>query len=302
MISTGSAPEAASLAPLASVADTAQLIWTHPENRGIRVRRLAGWVGWQAWERIVRRPWTIPFHGGLRMICHPHDTVTSLALYCGLYDFEEMRFLLAWLRSGETFVDVGANVAPYSLLSTLVPGVRTVAFEPGSLAFGRARANIELNRVADRVELLQLAVGETEGRVRLTADRWATNMLVGADYDGEVEEVDSVSLDRFDADGDAGSGGADGRLGRVGLAKIDVEGHELSVLRGAAGVLERDRPALFVELNDVAALRDWATSAGYTAVRFEPDTGTLAPRAWPRERGGNIVLVPDLTAARSRLA
>jgi FkbM family methyltransferase len=278
---------------LASVTDTAQRIWTHPENRGIRLRRLAGWVGWQTWERVVRRPWTIPFHGGLRMVCHPHDTVTSLVLYCGLYDVEEMRFLLAWLRPGDTFLDVGANVAPYSLLSTLVPDVRAVAFEPGSLARSRARANIELNGVGDRVELVPFAVAESEGRVRLTADRWATNVLVDGDYDGAVEQVESVSLDRFDADT---------RLGRVGLVKIDVEGHELGVLRGAAALLTRERPALLVELNDVSALRGFAESSGYTAVRFSPDTGALAPRPWPTTSGGNILLVGDVDAASRRLA
>jgi FkbM family methyltransferase len=286
-------PQRQSASPLAAVVDTSRRIWTHPGNRGIRLRRLAGWVGWQAWQRVVRRPRTIPFHGGLRMICHPHDTVTSLALYCGLYDAEEMRFLLAWLRPGDTFVDVGANVAPYSLLSTLVPDVRAVAFEPGSLALGRARANIELNGVGDRVELVPLAVAETGERARLSADRWATNALVDDGYEGTIEEVQTVSLDGFEAGG---------RLGRVGLLKVDVEGHELPVLRGAAGLLERARPALVVELNDVGALRRFAESAGYSAVRFVPETGALVPRQWPAEPGGNIVLVPDIDQARTRLA
>ena len=87
----------------------------------------------------------IHLHGGLRLVCHPHDQVTSMAMYFGLYDSQEMRFLLAWLRPGDTFIDVGANVAPYSLLATLVDGVSAVAFEPESVARSRAAANIELN-------------------------------------------------------------------------------------------------------------------------------------------------------------
>ena len=279
--------------PLAAVTDTARRIWTHPENRGRRLRRLAGWVGWQGWQRVARRPWTIRFHGDLRLICHPHDTISSMALYCGLYDAEEMRFLLAWLRPGDTFLDVGANVAPYSLLSTLVPDVRAVAFEPGTLAQGRARANVELNGVADRVELVPCAVADHDGPVRLTADRWATNTLVDGDYDGPVEDVEAVSLDGFDAGR---------RLERVTLVKVDVEGHEMGVLRGGAGLLGRHRPALIVELNDVAALRRWAGERGYEAVSYDPAGGTLEPRSWPAVRGGNVVLVPDLDAAQERLA
>lgn len=281
------------MSPATLAARTAHLIWTHPENRGIRLRRITGWIGWQGWQRVVRRPWTVPFHGGLRMICHPHDTVTSLVLYCGLYDAEEMRFLLAWLRPGDTFVDVGANVAPYSLLSTSIPGVRAVAFEPASLARSRAQANIELNRLGDRVELMPMAVSDRDGWLRLTAGRSATNALVDGDYDGPVEQVEAVSIDGLDVNG---------RLGRVSLLKVDVEGHELSVLRGAAAVLARDRPALIVELNDVAALRRFAASAGYTPVRFTPETGTLAARSWPDAPGSNVVLVPDLAVARERLA
>lgn len=281
--------------PLSIVIDTARRIWTHPENRGRRVRRLARWIGWQVWERSVRRPWTVPFHGDLRMICHPHDTVTSLVLYYGLYDAEEMRFLLAWLRSGETFVDVGANVGPYSLLSTLAPDVRTLAFEPFSLAQQRFRANIELNGVGHRVHLVPRAVGEGDRSGRLSADRWATNELVGDRYDGATEEVEIVSLDSYDAASP---------LGQVGLMKVDVEGHELAVLRGAARVVRRDRPALIVELNDVSALRNWAETTVYTAVRYlaGPVAGALEPRPWPTEPGGNMVLVPDLDAARHRVA
>lgn len=295
-------PAGTATSPLAAVTDTARRIWTHPENRGVRLRRLAGWVGWQGWQRVVRRPRTIRFHGGLRLVCHPHDTITSMALYCGLYDAEEMRFLLAWLRPGDTFVDVGANVAPYSLLSTLVPDVRAVAFEPGSLAQGRARANIELNNVADRVELVPRAVAEADGPVRLTADRWATNTLVGDDYAGPVEEVGAVSLDGFDGFDGLDRSGPGGRLGRVALVKVDVEGHELGVLRGAGGVLAHHRPALIVELNDVAALRRWAGEHGYAAVRYDPGAATLEPRTWPAVRGGNVLLVADLDAARGRLA
>jgi FkbM family methyltransferase len=272
---------------------TTHRIWTHPENRGRRLRRLGRWAAWQAAERVVRRPWTIDFHGGLRLICRPHDTVTTLALYCGLYDAEEMRFLLAWLRDGDTFVDVGANVAPYSLLATLVPGVRAVAFEPATVARQRAQANVELNGVGDRVTLVARAVGDVDGPARLSADRWATNALVGADHTGPVEEVACTRLDTFDAE----TG-----LGKVSLLKVDVEGHELAVLDGAACLLARDRPALVVELNDVAGLRAFAAIHGYVPVRYAPASQAVTRRDWPETPGGNVVLVPDVRAAQRRVA
>jgi FkbM family methyltransferase len=271
---------------------TASSIWAHPENRGVRGRRLARWMAWQAWQRTVRRPWTVRWHGGLRLVCHPHDHVTTMALYYGLYDRAEMRFLLAWLRAGDTFLDVGANVAPYSLLSTLIPGVRAVAFEPGTRAGERAAANITLNGVSDAVTLVPRAVSDRDGAARLSADRWATNALVDGDYAGEAEEVETVSLDSYVT----GAG-----IEQVSVVKVDVEGHEPAVLAGAGALLARDRPALIVELNEVGALRRFAGDSGYTLVAYDADTRTLDESSWPGVPGCNAVLVPDLVRAQARV-
>lgn len=268
------------------------MIWAHPENRGRRGRRLCAWLGWQVWERTVRRPRVVHLYDDVRMVCHPHDQVTSLALYCGLYDSHEMRFLLRWLRPGDTFLDVGSNVAPYSLLAASVDGVSAVAFEPGSLARERAGRNIVMNGFEGAITLVPWAVSDSEGQARLTADRWATNTLVGGDYTGDVEEVETVSLDSFIGDR---------RERCVSLVKIDVEGHEPRVLRGAKQLIASDRPALIVENNHPDALRSFGTANGYTPVWFDSVTGVLDELEWPTECGGNLVLVPDLDQARARL-
>jgi len=280
--------------------DTAQRIWTHPYTRGQRGRRLGRWVTWQVWQRTVRRPWTVTMHGDVRVVCHPHDMVASMALYHGLYDVEEMSFLLAWLRPGDTFVDVGANIAPYSLLATSLDGVRAVAFEPDDRARGRAVANAELNAVQDRLALVPMAVGDHDGQALFTDDHLPTSHLVDAgngDGSGAAREVPVVRLDSYDADVDGAPA-----LGRVGLIKVDVEGHELAVLAGAAGVLARDRPALVVEVNEpVAPLVVWIEAQGYVPVHYDRDRRELVRRDPPTERGGNVLLVPDLDEARARL-
>jgi FkbM family methyltransferase len=268
-------------------------IWRHPENRGVRARRLAGWLSWQLWERTVGRPRVVRLHEGVRLVCHPHDQVTSLALYFGLYDSEEMRFLMDWLRAGDTFLDVGANVAPYSLLATLVDDVSAVAFEPESVARERAAANIALNHAEDRVTLVPCAVSEADGTRRLSVDRWAKNSLVGNGYDGAAEVVETVCLDSFVR-----------RHGvaRVSLIKIDVEGHEPAVLRGAESVVREHRPALIVECNDPDALQQFVSRHGYTPVTYSPRTRVLGTLRRPPTVGRNVILVADVDAARTRLA
>lgn len=288
------------------VVDTPRRIWSHPHTRHQRVRRLGRWLAWQGWQRLVRRPWTVTLHGPVRVVCHPHDMVASLVLYHGLYDLEEMSFLLAWLRPGDTFVDVGANIAPYSLLAASVDGVSVVAFEPGDEARRRAAANVGLNGMGDRVVLSPAAVSDRDGRARLTASHLPTDRLVAdapgprgdvvvavAAVDGTpTREVETVRLDTYAARHD---------LARVALVKVDVEGHELDVLAGAAGVVARDRPALVVEVNDPAALAAWIAEAGYVPVRYDGEHRTLVRCDPPARRGGNVVLVADLAEARARL-
>ncbi|HEU4868343.1 MAG TPA: hypothetical protein VFV09_11510, partial [Actinomycetota bacterium] len=109
---------------------TLRQIWTHPENRNRRARALAGYFGWQAWERTVRRPVTVKLTGGIKVRCHPHSPIASAVIYYGLADPAEMRFVLGYLQPGDTFVDVGANVGVYSLLAASVPDVRVLALEP----------------------------------------------------------------------------------------------------------------------------------------------------------------------------
>ncbi len=284
-------PEGRSL--VGQAASTARMIWHHPENRGVRGRRLVGWLSWQLWERIVARPRVVHFHNGLRLICHPHDRVTSLAMYCGLYDSREMRFLLAYLRPGDTFLDVGANVAPYSLLATLVDGVSAVAFEPHPVARTRAAANVSLNGAEARVRLVPGAVSDAGGTALLTADRGPTNTLVDDGYDGEAQEVETVSLDSFVRHE---------CLERVSLVKVDVEGHEPEVLRGAKALIADQRPALIVACNDGRALQRFAAEHGYTAVTYTPGTAALDRMPWPpARRGANVILVPDLLSARTRV-
>jgi hypothetical protein len=66
----------------------------------------------------------------MHLRCYPHSTSASGVIYCGLPEWAEMRFLLDYLRPGEGFVDVGANIGTYSLLAASVPDVVAWAFEP----------------------------------------------------------------------------------------------------------------------------------------------------------------------------
>jgi hypothetical protein len=132
--------------------------------------------------------------------------------------------------------------------------------------------------VADRVALVP--VGQRPRR-SAEADRWATTALVvGADA-GEVDEVETVSIDNHIAMA---------AVERVTLVSIDVQRHEPAVL--AETLPARERPALIVELNDVVD-----APCGFA----DPDAGALGQAPWPAAAGGDVVLVPDVALARARV-
>jgi FkbM family methyltransferase len=260
-------------------------IWTHPENSGRRGRALGKYLAWQIWERTVRRPWTVKLRDGIRIRCYPHSPISSAVIYFGLADHPEMRFLLDYLRPGDTFVDVGANVGVYSLLACAVPGVEVLAFEPSAATFDKARENVRLNGLEDRVKLVREAVGSAESQALLTVGLDAMNALVeGGSPDSEVEAVPVTTLDSRVPDG-------------VALVKIDVEGWETEVLSGASGLLTRQRPALIVEVNDVDGLEEIRRRFGYECVAYRPETRELVPATLSGARGHNVILVADAAGA-----
>ncbi len=154
----------------------------------------------------------------------------------------EQMFYLEYLREGMTVFDVGANIGELTLLFSRFTGGdgRVHAFEASGDAFARltticraaARRNVTLNHVAvsDREGAVQLHVYDED---HLSWSTLAARPL--EDYGINVkpiktEEVSATTIDAYCAKND---------VTNIDLLKIDVEGAELQVLRGARRMLER---------------------------------------------------------------
>lgn len=187
------------------------------------------------WWEISRLPYvtTVPLADGgtLRLYV---NTLFSRHWYSrGRADSPELAWIHAALRPGDVALDVGANNGFTGILFArrVGQGGRVIGFEPGPANVAAARENIRLNQV-DNFELVVAAVGAAPGRVRFEPG-FGNGAIAQAT--GTIE-VPMVTLDAHCA----------GR--RVDFVKIDVEGFEIDVLRGARAVLQQ-RPALAIEIH-----------------------------------------------------
>ncbi len=145
------------------------------------------------------------------------------------------------VRRGETAIDVGANRGVWAIQLAKAAG-RVEAFECNPICQADVRAVIDR-----RITLHPVALSDRAGSVQMRFDPGNTGIGT-IEQKNDLSQNDSIKtiqtltvptrpLDDFDFTG-------------VGLIKIDVEGHEEAVLRGAAQTLARDHPALIIEIED----------------------------------------------------
>jgi FkbM family methyltransferase len=206
---------------------------THSEANGHRLSALVRLCVWQLWRKLPRAGAIAQLSDGARLWCPPWSHLAAAWLSVGDHE-AELAFVRALLRPDDMFVDVGANIGVYTITAAL-RGARVLAFEPNGSARAMLAANLALNHVADRVHVLPFALADFSGPARFTTDLESSNHLeTSPEATGDL-----VDVREFDSLVEPGS--------RVSLIKIDAEGFDEAVLRGARGSLERERPVVIVE-------------------------------------------------------
>ena len=168
---------------------------------------------------------------------------------------EEYEAFRKVVRPGSTVLDVGANVGAYTLLFAqwAGPAGRVIAFEPAPASVAGLRRQLKLNGLENRVEVVQAAVAGTVGAASFDCDG-ASGANALATSPGDARSVITVSTTTIDAF--CGERGI-----RPDVIKIDVEGAELDVLRGARRTLDAPSIDVFVEFHPSAWVSRGITAA-----------------------------------------
>lgn len=138
---------------------------------------------------------------------------------------EELSFFHAYLKLGDTVVDVGANIGETVLTSSVLVGPSgcVYAFEPHPKIFGFLQDNLRLNKVRN-VRAFNLGLGDAPTTVAFSDDRRDDMNRVMVDQGGITIALET--LDRILAD-----------CGHIQLLKVDVEGYEIFVFEGGRQAL-----------------------------------------------------------------
>lgn len=153
---------------------------------------------------------------------------------------DEVEVFLSRLKEGFVVLDIGANVGLISLLTAKKVGKtgRVYAFEPVPDIFVRLQENIALNGF-NNIEPVPLALSSQRGMATISISHDGASSLFRRVSD-EFIEVPTERLDDFvEREG----------IERVDAIKLDVEGAELHVIRGADKTIRRFKPIMMVEIN-----------------------------------------------------
>lgn len=271
----------------------------HPLNRGRPLRAVSRVLSWQLGMRLLPGAVAVPFVGDTRLLVTRGMAGATGNVYCGLHEFEDMAFVLHALRPGDLFVDAGANVGAYTVLAAGAAGARALAIEPIPGTFTKLLDNIRLNDLAARVMARNVGLGREMGTLEFTKTLDTVNhVAVAGEAGADKLQVPVVPLD----DLLAGT--------QPAVIKIDVEGFESEVIKGAEGTLRAEALlAVLMELNGSGArygfsdeeLHRQMLSFGFQTARYMPDRRELQITGGTIGDGGNTLYVRKPAELQERL-
>jgi FkbM family methyltransferase len=252
----------------------------------------------------------VPYVGVLRT---PTNDLVGQFLEQGIFEGPEQAFLWLYLRQGDTFFDCGSHAGLFSCIAAkrLCNNGKIVGFEPNPICFKLYEHNLR-NVGCDCFTAINLGLSETKGCGELLLGKPGmsafSTFAKGAKTDNYIGQ-EKVLVEQLTLDDVVINLG----INRVDLAKIDVEGWETFVLRGANKSIKAGKfPLLMIEFTEANAeaagsstreLRTIIESFGYTLCCFDATNLTLIPESIkPQYYYANLFAVRDVAEANERLA
>lgn len=237
-------------------------IFYHPSNKSERFKRIIRFFKWQIFKRIWKVP-VLAESGEKIFIAYSDCTYSSMLFYFKTPEYEELNILKGFNNVGSAiFLDVGSNIGYYSvMLGNLFSSVH--AFEPNPTAMKRLKVNALLNDI--HVHTNQVGISSETGQMYLALNESVdpTAHLVSTSG-GNTIGIYVITLDSYiemkNLKGDI-------------VMKVDVEGFELEVLKGAKkSLLKKMFSIIQIECLDDETFKttwEYSRSVDYLVYCFE---------------------------------
>ncbi len=183
------------------------------------------------------------YRAGITLSLYTDSTLGNYTLFQGPFEQNEISYLCHYLKKGDIFMDIGANVGIYTTLiaKKIGPTGTVFALEPEPRAFTLLTQNIKQNNLS-QVKTFRAAAADQPGTATFITPRdnaFTTRAKKG--IEGTAITVNTTSIDTLWNIHDHLP---------VRAIKIDVEGDELHVLHGARKLIDMCRPIILIEANN----------------------------------------------------
>lgn len=194
--------------------------------------------------------WTARSEDGYAMRLNRRDLVQNHILKHGFWDREVSTALKDTMRPSDVLYDIGCNIGYFSLLAASLGVQRVIAFEPFEKLARLAEENVALNGYGEIVQVMPLGLGEAACAASyVPGPEWnsGAGWVVAGSVTQEDVPIQLTTLDDFLAE-----------TGKVPptVIKIDVEGFEANVFRGARRLLADSPPRVIVFEGDCGPSRE----------------------------------------------
>jgi FkbM family methyltransferase len=211
-------------------------VWNMARNRWNQVR--------YAWHWRQRK--IVSFDRNCQQILftivNSDDHIQSVQAGGKFYEEDELINIARYFTSGGVFVDVGANTGQHAIFAAkFMEASKLIFFEPIAESYRILLENIRLNQLAEISDISHLGIG-------------LSNRVGCATFNTPLSNLGGTSLvERHSGPIKIAIGDTLLSNERVDFIKIDTEGFEMKVLQGLVRTIQRERPAIFVEVADLNA-------------------------------------------------
>lgn len=244
---------------------------THPLAGKHRIKAFGKFIYWQLINFVDPKERKVKFLNNTYLLAKKSMKGATGNIYLGLHEFSEMGFMLHFLRKGDMFFDIGANIGSYTILAAGEVGAHAIAFEPIPSTYNALKNNLKINKINTLVEALNVGVGAKAGTLIFSEAYDTVNHVIPLSERSSTKnglEVAVVAIDEIVINNKIPI-----------LIKIDVEGFETEVLNGMNSILNNYfLKGIIIELNgsgkrygyDESLIHQKLISFGFSPFEYDP--------------------------------